>query len=155
MRTLIISVISFIVTNFATSQYNFKDEFNISLTQGFSYNKHHTNFHYINLDVGYKIFKNNEIGICLGDNNMIWYGGYYRIFFENDINLGLKIAKDDSFTDYPVYNEITFGKDFKITDNFYFRTDFFISVKSKYILAINIDKNLNKYGLLLGINFIL
>ncbi|MBL7128621.1 MAG: hypothetical protein ISS16_06505 [Ignavibacteria bacterium] len=154
MKTLIVVLIKIIITNFALSQYNSKQQFNLSLTQGFSYNKKQTNFHYINLDAGFKIFKNHEVGICIGDNNMIWYGGYYRIFFEDDINLGLKIAKDDSFTDFPVYNEVTFGKDFKITDSFYFRTNFFVSVRSKYPLGIQNNKD-NKFGLLVGINYLL
>ncbi len=68
MKTIIVFFLSLIITNFATSQsvtnylndkwseidynekkYNGKQKFNITLTQGFSYNKNHTNFHYINL----------------------------------------------------------------------------------------------------------
>ena len=154
MKTITVVLIQLVLTNFALSQYNSEQEFNVSLTQGFSYNKKHTNFHYINLDAGYKIFKNHEIGICLGDNNMIWYGGYYRIYFEDDLNIGLKIAKDDSITDFPVYNEITFGKDFKITDNFYFITDLFMSARAKYPLGIKNNSD-NKYGFLVGLNFLL
>jgi hypothetical protein len=130
-------------------------DYNISLTQGFSYNHNQTNFHYINLDIGLKFFKKHELGICIGDNDMIWYGGYYRINFEENINIGLKIAKIDSHINYLVLNEITFGRDLKVTNNFNFRLQIFLSVKSKYPLGIKNESHYNKAGLLFGINYLL
>ena len=135
--------------------FNKKFDYNITLTQGFSYKSKQINFHYVNLDVGFKIFNKHEFGVCLGDNDMIWYGGYYRIYFEENINIGLKIAKDDTHTDYLVLNEISIGKDLKITDNFYFRLQVFASTRAKYPLGIKNENHSNKGGILIGLSYLL
>jgi hypothetical protein len=135
--------------------YYGKYDYNIAITQGFSYNTGNNNFHYINFDFGYKFFKKHEIGICIGDNDMIWYGGYYRINFEENINIGLKIAKLDSYSTYSILNEFSFGRDLMITSNFYFRTQVFFSIRSKYPLGIKNESHFNKGGFLIGLNYLL
>jgi hypothetical protein len=126
----------------------------ITLTQGISYdrNDNDANLHYINFDFGYKINNKHEIGLSFGDNNLLWYGFYYRIYFEDAINLGLKIAKNDGFN-YLVYTEFTVGNTYKITNNFNFRTDLFYGIYSKYPLGI-INNRHNKFGILIGLNYL-
>lgn len=140
--------------NSETSE-NSRYDFNITVTQGYSYSSNKTNFRYINLDLGYKFIDNHELGICLGDNDLKWFGGYYRIYFADNFNVGLKIAKDFDHSDYYVLNEITAGKDLRITDNFYFRVQAFFSTRSEYPLGIKNENNSNKTGILFGINYLL
>jgi|WetSurMetagenome_2_1015567.scaffolds.fasta_scaffold1117385_1 hypothetical protein len=130
-------------------------EVNVLWTQGINYNRNenYANFHYFNIDVGYRIKYNQEIGLSVGGDNLIWYGAYYRFYFEDNLNISLKIAKNDGIKYFNFYNELTLGKDFKITNNFYFRTQFFYSMVSKYPFGI-INNRDNKFGILLGISYI-